>query len=143
MRRSIPAVDSRDMDKTLLEQPLVNAPSRVRGATTPERAAELRALAPDDYWMQIARELPWDVAPSVALRGELGSFDYFPGAKTNVSAVCLDRWPRDRVALHYEREDGLTERFTFGELTDAVARFASALRGLGVDKGDRVAVYAT
>jgi acetyl-CoA synthetase len=131
------------MDKTLLEHPLVDAPSRVRPAVTPARAAALRALSPESYWLEIARELPWNVAPSEALRGRLGDFDYFPGAKTNVSAVCLDRWPRDWVALHYEREDGLMERFTFGELTDAVARFASALRGLGVEKGDRVAVYAS
>jgi acetyl-CoA synthetase len=131
------------MDKALLEHPLVNAPSRVRPAVTPARAAALRALPPEAYWLEVARELPWDVAPTKALRGELGDFDYFPGAKTNVSAACLDRWPHDRVALQYEREDGLTERFTFGELTDAVARFASALRALGVEKGDRVALYAS
>lgn len=130
------------MDRSLLEQPLVHAPSRIRGAVTPERAAELRALAPEAYWLAIARELPWDVAPTVALRGALGDFDYFPGARTNVSAVCLDRWPAERVAILYEREDGLTERYTFGELTDAVARFAKALEGLGVAKGDRVAIYA-
>jgi acetyl-CoA synthetase len=131
------------MDKTLLEHPLVHASSRVRPAVTPARAALLRSLSPESYWLQVAHELPWDVAPTEALRGKFGDFEYFPGAKTNVSAVCLDRWPRDRVALHYEREDGLTERFTFGELTDSVARFASALRGLGVEKGDRVAVYAS
>ena len=49
----------------------------------------------------------------------------------------------DRVALHYEREDGLRETWTFGALTDAVARFAAALEDLGVVKGDRVAVYAS
>ena len=137
------------MDRSLLEQPLVEAPATLLAPhtngvpTTKEHAAVLRALTPEAYWMQIANELPWDVAPTEALRGELGNFEYFPGAKTNVSAVCLDRWPKDRVALLYEREDGLTERYTFGELTDAVARFATALKKLGVTKGDRVAVYAS
>jgi acetyl-CoA synthetase len=131
------------MDQTLLKQNLVSAPSRVRAATTLEHANALRALSPEAYWLQIASELPWDASPTTALRGKLGDFDYFPDARTNVSVACLDRWPRDRVALLYEREDGLTERFTFGELTDAVARFATALSGLGVDKGDRVAIYTS
>ena len=131
------------MDKALLEQPLVNAPAHVRPVTTPAEAARLRALAPTDYWLEIARELAWDRAPTVALEGQLGDFRYYPGAMANVSVNCLDRWPAERVALHYEREDGVTETWTFGRLTDAVARFAAALEDLGVTKGDRVAVYAS
>ncbi len=117
--------------------------SRLRPATTPDDAARLRALAPAEYWREIASELVWESAPTSSLEGTFGDFTYFKGATGNVSVNCLDRWPADRVALHYEREDGVQETWTFGRLTDAVARFAAALEDLGVVKGDRVAIYAS
>ncbi len=129
------------MDRSLLEQPLVSA--TIASACSAEEAARLRALSPEDYWLAIANELSWTVPPSIALEGQLGDFRYFPSAMGNVSVNCLDRWPADRVALHYEREDGATETWTYGRLTDAVARFAAALQDLGVVKGDRVALYAS
>jgi acetyl-CoA synthetase len=132
------------MERSLLEQPLVHAADTVvRPACSPEEAARLRALSPDEYWLAIAQELVWTKPPTVALEGELGDFRYFPGATGNVSVNCLDRWPSERIALRYEREDGLTETWSYGRLTDAVARFAAALEDLGVKKGDRVAVYAS
>jgi acetyl-CoA synthetase len=131
------------MDRSLLEQPLVRASSTLRGACSPDEAAGLRAVSPEDYWLAIAGELTWTQRPTTALEGRLGDFRYFPGATGNVSVNCLDRCPSDRVALHYEREDGATETWTYGRLTDAVARFAAALEDLGVVKGDRVAVYAS
>lgn len=132
------------MDASLFAHPLVMAPPSLRASTTPDEAARLRALTPEAYWLEIARELHWDIAPTVALDGVLGDFRYFPDARTNVSVQCLDRWPPDRVALHYEREDGLTETWTYGRLADAAARFAAVLADeFGVGVGDRVALYAT
>jgi acetyl-CoA synthetase len=131
------------MDRTLLEQPLVPPPPGLRAASTPDGLALLRAMTPEHYWLEIARELSWDVPPTVGLEGKLGDFRYFPGARGNVSVNCLDRWPKERIALEYEREDGKAETWTYGELTDAVARFAAVLEELGVTKGDRVAVYAS
>src|SRR6186713_1611298 len=131
------------MDRSLLAQPLVTASPALRATCSPEEAARLRALSPGQYWLAIASELAWTEPPTTALEGQLGDFRYFPGARGNVSVNCLDRWPGERVALRYEREDGATETWTYGRLTDAVARFAAALQDLGVVKGDRVAVYAS
>lgn len=103
----------------------------------------MRALSAEEYWLAIASELQWSRPPATALEGRLGDFRYFPDATGNVSVNCLDRWPGERIALHYEREDGETETWTYGRLTDAVARFAAALQDLGVVKGDRVAIYAS
>ncbi len=130
------------VDPNLLQTPLVYAPAQLRPSTTQAEASRLRALEPSEYWLEIARELVWDAPPQRALDGTFGDFRYFAGAHGNVSVNCLDRWPADRVALHYEREDGLRESWTYGRLTDAVARFAAALVRLGVTRGDRVAVYA-
>ncbi|HEY4182292.1 MAG TPA: acetate--CoA ligase [Kofleriaceae bacterium] len=131
------------MDNALLTTPLVMPPRSLHAATTADEAARLRALAPSDYWLEIAREIQWVTPPTVGLQGTLGDFTYFAGATGNPSVQCLDRWPAERIALHYEREDGVRERYTYGELTDAVARFATVLTDLGVTKGDRVALYAS
>jgi acetyl-CoA synthetase len=131
------------MERALLEQPLMMPNARVTSAVPKEEATRLRSLSPEAYWMEIASELTWDRKPTRGLVGTLGDFAYYPGATLNVSVNCLDRWPAERVALHYEREDGLTETWTYGRLTDATARFAQALRDLGVEKGDRVAIYAS
>ncbi|GBF05156.1 AMP-dependent synthetase/ligase [Deinococcus aerius] len=131
------------MEKSLLEQPLVPPTESLKAAApvSPEEAARLLALDPPAYWLEIARELTWFTPPTAALEGELGDFRYYPGATGNVSVNCLDRHPPGRTALLYEREDGLRETWTYGELTDATARFAAALQDLGVEKGDRVAIY--
>ena len=131
------------MDKSLLDQPLAHAPENVRAAASKEEAQRLLALDPSEYWLEIAKELAWTTPPTRGLDGALGDFRYFPGATGNVSVSCLDRWPAERVALHYAREDGLRETWTYGALTDAVARFAAALEDLGVVRGDRVAIYAS
>ncbi|MFT3698575.1 MAG: acetate--CoA ligase [Kofleriaceae bacterium] len=131
------------MDTALLTTPLVNPPESLHAATSPDEAARLRALSPNDYWLEIAREIKWDRAPTVGLEGTLGDFTYFKGATGNPSVQCCDRWPTDRIALRYEREDGVRETFTYGQLSDAVGRFAAALQDLGVTKGDRVAIYAS
>ena len=93
------------MDATLLETPLVMPPDGLHKSTTDAEAARLRGLEPPAYWLEIANELQWTTPPTVGLQGTLGDFTYFAGATGNPSVQCIDRWPADRVALHYERED--------------------------------------
>ncbi len=131
------------MDESLLRAPLAQ-PTAALSATAPvsaDEACRLRALPPSEYWLEIACELDWMTPPTVGLEGEFGEFTYFRGATMNVSANCLDRHDPGRVALHYEREDGLSETWTYGRLTEATARFAACLQDLGVTQGDRVAIY--
>ena len=70
---------------------------------------------------------------------------WFIGGKLNISVNCLDRHVAaglgDRVAYHWEGEPGDTRTITYQQLLDEVCRFTNALRGLGVKKGDRVAIY--
>jgi len=66
------------------------------------------------------------------------------GGRSNVSLNCVDRHARrtpDKVAFYWEREDGAREAWTYSQLLEAVSRFASVLKRLGVRKGDRVGIY--
>src|SRR5918993_5001292 len=70
---------------------------------------------------------------------------WFVGGTLNVAANCLDRHVEagrgDRVAYHWEGEPGDTRTITYADLLAEVQRFANVLRGLGVRRGDRVAIY--
>ena len=99
---------------------------------------------PEGYWADIAGELEWYTPWQKTLEGGFPDFTWFKGGRSNVSLNCVDRHARtqpDKVAIYWEREDGASEAWTYAQLLDAVARFASVLKGLGVQKGDRVAVY--
>jgi acetyl-CoA synthetase len=75
----------------------------------------------------------------------MGSAKWFVGGKLNLSHNCVDRHAngtrRDKVALLWEGEPGEVRRITYGELHALVQQFANALKGLGVKRGDRVAIY--
>ncbi len=61
----------------------------------------------------------------------------------NVAVDCLDRpfHKKDAVALYYEDDEGHTATYTFGQMREASCRMANALRGLGIGRGDVVAVH--
>jgi acetyl-CoA synthetase len=61
----------------------------------------------------------------------------------NVTVDCLHRnqFQRDRVALYYEDDEGTTAQYTFGQMLEAANRCANALRGIGIGRGDVVAVH--
>ncbi|HZT66562.1 MAG TPA: acetate--CoA ligase [Acidimicrobiales bacterium] len=97
------------------------------------------------FWEDQARQLDWIEPWSKTLEWDLPFAKWFVGGKLNVSANCLDRHVEagrgDRVAYHWEGEPGDTRTITYAELLDEVARFANVLKGLGVSRGDRVAIY--
>lgn len=70
---------------------------------------------------------------------------WFTGGKINIAYNCLDRHIRSgrgsRVAIIWEGDDGTTRRVTYSELYRDVNRVASALKGLGIKKGDRIGIY--
>ena len=61
-------------------------------------------------------------------------------ASLNIAHECLDRHPRDRVAVRIAIATGGSESFTYGELSDWSGRFANYLREQGITPGDRVAL---
>ena len=64
-------------------------------------------------------------------------------ADYNVTVDCLDRHTdlRDKPALYYEDDEGRVETYTFGKIAELSRRFANAMVGLGIKRGDVVAVH--
>ena len=64
-------------------------------------------------------------------------------ARFNIGQACGRRWGRrtpQAVAIRWEHEDGRAGWIRYGELQRDADRLAHALRGLGVARGDRVAI---
>jgi acetyl-CoA synthetase len=100
----------------------------------------------EGFWAKQAADLiDWQQDWDTICEWELPFAKWFVGGKLNVAENCIDRHVAagrgDRVAYHWEGEPGDTRTITYADLLDEVSRFANALKGLGVQKGDRVAVY--
>ena len=98
------------------------------------------------FWARQARELiSWDQDFDQVLEWELPYAKWFLGGKLNISYNCLDRHVEagrgDKVAYHWEGEPGDTRTITYSDLLDEVSKFANVLKGLGLNAGDRIAIY--
>jgi acetyl-CoA synthetase len=97
------------------------------------------------FWAEQAGALDWFKPWDTVLQWDLPFARWFDGGTLNVSYNCLDRHVAagrgDKVAFHWEGEPGDTRTITYGQLLIDVSKFANILRGLGVSRGDRVAIY--
>ena len=100
---------------------------------------------PEAFWAGIARELHWFRQPTQTLTGEGPDARWFADGELNMSDNCLDRHVAaglgDKPALIWEGEPGEVRTLTFSQLLAQVERCANMLRSLGVQQGDRVAIY--
>ena len=100
---------------------------------------------PEAFWGDAAGELEWFAPWTKVLSGDISHAKWFTGGKLNLSHNCVDRHAngarRNKVALLWEGEPGEVRRITYGELHAQVQRFANVLKGLGIKRGDRVAIY--
>ncbi len=101
---------------------------------------------PEGYWADWAKQLEWIRPWDRVLDWKPPHAKWFVGGTLNASVNCLDRHIRagrsGRVALIWEGEPaGEVRRITYGELYAEVNKFANVLKGLGVARGDRVAIY--
>ena len=83
------------------------------------------------------QEFQWDSLKS--------SFVWLPGGGLNMAFEAIDRhcltWRKNKVALYWVSKSLTTEKYTFLDLKHLTDRFANVLRGLGLQKGDRVFVF--
>jgi len=102
---------------------------------------------PDTFWGKVANDLFWyKKDPQVFEPMDQPPYGrWFSKWKSNISYNALDRHvagPRkNKIAYYWEGENGEKRKFTYNDLYVEVNKFASALKKLGVKKGDRVTIY--
>lgn len=100
---------------------------------------------PDSFWGRAAQELPWFSKWDKVLEWNRPTFKWFVGGKTNLAYNALDHHVKrgwgGHTALIYLNERGERRLFTYASLLAEVERVAAALRGLGINKGDRITLY--
>ncbi len=110
-----------------------------------ESIYDAAARDPEAFWAGEAGKLAWSRKWDRILDWDPPFARWFVGGRLNASVNCLDRHldagRGGRPAILWEGEPGDRRTLTYGELHREVCRFASALRGLGVGKGDRIAIY--
>jgi acetyl-CoA synthetase len=97
------------------------------------------------FWEDQARALDWMSLWTRVLDWKPPHAKWFVGGKLNASANCLDRHirgaRRNKAAIIWEGEPGERRVMTYWDLSREVGRCANALKRLGVQRGDRVAIY--
>src|SRR5437773_7284252 len=70
------------------------------------------------------------------------SFRWSVPERYNIAQACCGQWAADRTrfALYWEDESGATAAYSFWDIQVAANRLSNALAGLGVKRGDRVAI---
>ena len=99
-----------------------------------------------EFWDDLAKELHWFEPWQTTFEWtNKPFFKWFVGGKCNIVFNCLDRHmqttTRSKVAFYWEGDDGSTRTITYRELYLMTNRLAKGLQKLGVEKGDRVAIY--
>lgn len=114
-----------------------------------EELYQLSIEDPEEFWSQQGQCIDW-IKPyskilDVSFDPENVYIKWFYDGILNASANCLDRHLKDRkdqVAILWVGDDPNDERqISYGELYTEVCRFANALKNIGVEKGDCVAIY--
>ena len=98
------------------------------------------------WWTKNAENLHWFKKWDTVLDDSDPPFyKWFVGGELNVSYICLDRHVEDgngdRVAYHWRGEEGEEKDITYADLLADTQRFANALKGIGIEKGDVVGIY--
>lgn len=113
-----------------------------------ERYEELYKEAaedPEKFWGKVASELHWFKHWDKVLEWNCPNAKWFSGGEINISYNCLDRHVnshrRNKAAIIWEGEPGEVQTLTYQQLLIEVSKFANVLKSLGVQKGDRVAIY--
>jgi acetyl-CoA synthetase len=135
-------------DERTLEHANVTRLKRRLGIADYRELVRRSAEDPEWFWPAVIEDLgleffePWDSVLDVSRGPEWAT--WFLGGRLNIAWNCVHRWAERRpadVAAVGLGEHGTRRELTFAEMSDQVTRLAETLVRLGVEPGDRVAVF--
>ncbi len=139
--------DERHIEGLLSEDRVFEPPTEfVERALVSDRSIYDRAEADfEGFWAEQAERLTWFKGWDSVMEWDPPWVKWFSGGTLNASYNCLDRHVEagggEKVAYHWEGEPGEKRTITYRDLYEETCRLANALKALGVEKGDRVAIY--
>ena len=128
-------------DRLFEVDPEFAANANAKAGIHEEAAADFKA-----FWQKQALDrITWFSEPTeIVDESNPPFYKWFKDGSLNISYNCLDRHldeHGDQVAYHWIGEPGDTRTLTYSDLHQEVSRFANGLLSLGLEKGDRVAIY--
>ncbi|MET0754224.1 MAG: acetate--CoA ligase [Pyrinomonadaceae bacterium] len=143
--------ETTNIESTLTESRVFPPPkefseqAHIRSFDEYERIYNEAAKDTEAFWASAAEDLHWFKKWETILEWNEPHAKWFVGGKINVSYNCLDRhletWRRNKAAIIWEGEPGEIRTLTYQQLHSEVSKFANVLKNLGIEKGDRVALY--
>src|SRR3989339_1533306 len=142
--------DKRELTEVFQSSDKIYAPSKkiIKEANVPDYEKTLKNAAknPLKFWEEAAMDLTWFKPWEKTFDDKKKPFyKWFVGGKCNLAYNALDRHVgteiENKLAIIFEDENGTEKKYTYKELYFEVNKLVNALRGYGVKKGDRVAIY--
>lgn len=136
-------------DQQIIAQANISRFMREHGIASHEELIRRSTSEIEWYWDALPRALgvEWCTPYTQVMDTTSGIpwTEWYIGGTLNMTHNCLDRHAAgvaaDRTALIAETEDGQITRWTYRALADRVNRIASAMRGLGIRRGETVGIY--
>ncbi len=145
------SADQTNIHTTLTENRVFEPPDSFRAQAVIQSMDEYERLYkegetdPERFWGKIGSELHWFKPWNKVLEWNCPWAKWYAGGELNLSYNCLDRHVasarRNKAAIIWEGEPGEVQTLTYQQLLIEVSKFANVLKSLGVNKGDRVAIY--
>jgi acetyl-CoA synthetase len=122
-----------------------SARAHIKNLSEYERLYKQAQDDPDGFWASMAKELDWFKPWDKVLEWDPPFAKWFIGGRTNIAHNCLDRHlttaRKNKAAIIWEGEPGDERILTYQALHREVCKFANVLKQIGVQTGDRVAIY--
>jgi len=140
-------MSDRPIESLLVERRTFAPPEsfRARAVVADESIYDAVRHDPEVFWEKMAGELHWFRRWDRVLEWTVPYAKWFQGGRTNMAYNCLDRHlntpRRNKAAIIWEGEPGEMRVLTYWDLAREVNRCANALLSMGVQRGDRVAIY--
>src|SRR5215467_6729390 len=129
---STPTIQSEGIEQLLRAENEIHPPaSLVARARLHDYPAEYKRSIqdPEGFWEGVAHELEWFQPWKKIFDWKYPTFQWFTGAKCNITYNCLDRQiktgRKNKVAYIWVGEDGTEQQMTYGQLLDFVSRTAN------------------